>query len=326
MNVNRLRWKIPMLFLAAGIAGGMFVAGCSGKDTRQETVATVNGDPIKVGELRESLGVPAGVFAVPEIPLERKKAALDQLVVVRLLAQEGRSLGLDNTPEFKEIINRNAPRIRVKALLRKEIAGKLKVTDEEIKAEIAKVKKETPGISDADAAERAVKSVSWSRVKKIREDLLATARKEAAVAADPKAIPQSRNGENTPGDDELAERDLTMRALAAYAEKQGVDGSEAYKSMREELERSVLRGMVAGNVAAKNAVVTDGEIEAEFARITGLFKQHGKKLPAGTAAQLKENIRSSLLKKNGKKAIDAHVAELRNKAKITVNDDILSKV
>ena len=308
MNVNRLRWKIPMLFLAAGIAGGMFVAGCSGKDTRQETVATVNGDPIKVGELRESFGVPAGVFAVPEIPLERKKAALDQLVVVRLLAQEGRSLGLDNTPEFKEI------------------TGKLKVTDEEIKAEIAKVKKETPGISDADAAERAVKSVSWSRVKKIREDLLATARKEAAVAVDPKAIPQSRNGENTPGDDELAERDLTMRALAAYAEKQGVDGSEAYKSMREELERSVLRGMVAGNVAAKNAVVTDGEIEAEFARITGLFKQHGKKLPAGTAAQLKENIRSSLLKKNGKKAIDAHVAELRNKAKITVNDDILSKV
>jgi hypothetical protein len=118
MNVNRLRWKFPMPLLAAGIAGGMLVAGCSSKDVRQEAVATVNGEPVKVGELRESLGVPGGVFAVPDVPVERKKGALDQLVVVRLLAQEGRSLGLDNTTEFKEILKRNDPQIRIKALLR----------------------------------------------------------------------------------------------------------------------------------------------------------------------------------------------------------------
>ena len=30
----------------------------------------------------------------------------------------------------------------------------------------------------------------------------------------------------------ILERELTMRALAAYAKKQGVDGSEEYKAVR----------------------------------------------------------------------------------------------
>src|SRR5512139_1243194 len=104
--MNRLQRKIPILLLAAGIAGGTFVAGCASKDVRQETVATINGDEIKGSELREFLGVPAGVFAVVDIPVEKKKEALDQLVAVRLLAKEGRSLGIDNTPQYKEIMQR----------------------------------------------------------------------------------------------------------------------------------------------------------------------------------------------------------------------------
>ena len=174
-----------MLLLAAGIAGGMFVAGCSSKDVRQEAVATVNGDEIKGTELREFLGVPAGVFAVVDIPVERKKEALDQLVAVRLLAQEGRSRGIDNTSEYKEILQRNDQLVRIKALVRKEIEAKLKVTNEEIKAEIAKVKEANKGISDADAAMRAVKSVSGSRIRKIQEDLIAAAKKETLAAVDP---------------------------------------------------------------------------------------------------------------------------------------------
>src|SRR5512135_2229606 len=105
--MNRLQRKVPIFLLAAGIAGGMFVAGCASKDVRQETVATVNGDEIKGSELREFLGVPAGVFAVVDIPVEKKKEAIDQLVAVRLLAREGRVLGIDNTPQFKEILQRN---------------------------------------------------------------------------------------------------------------------------------------------------------------------------------------------------------------------------
>jgi hypothetical protein len=44
------------------------------------------------------------------------------------------------------------------------------------------------------------------------------------------------------------------------------------------------------------------------------------------AADLKERIRASLVNDKGKEVIDAHVAELRKKAKITVNDAVLPKV
>ncbi|MHB1011579.1 MAG: hypothetical protein ACYC37_01520 [Desulfobacteria bacterium] len=363
--MNRLQGKFRILFLVAGIAGGMLVAGCSSKDVRQETVATVNGDPIKAGDLREILGVPGGVFAVPDIPVERKKEALDQLVAVRLLAQDGRSRGLDNTSEYKEILQRNDQLVRVKALVRKEIEGKLKVTNEEIKAEIAKVKEANKGISDADAAMRAVKSVSGSRIQKIQEDLIAAARKETAAAADPKAMARIGKEENVPdnvvlasvGDEKILygdvkkilrglsqgggaqgqpdlsknpvlvgnilERDLTMRALASYAKKQGVDGSEGYKAMRREMERFVLRSLVADNVAAKNGDVTDKEIEAAYAEHSASMVRDGKKIPL---AMVKEQIRAALRNEKGKAVIDAYIAELRKKAKITVDDAVLPKV
>jgi hypothetical protein len=363
--VNRLQRKFLILLLAAGIAGGMFVAGCSSKDVRQETVATVNGDEIKVTELREFLGVPAGMFAVVDIPVEKKKEALDQLVTVRLLAQDGRSRGIDNTPEYKEILQRNDQLVRIKALVRKEIEGKLKVTDKEIKAEIAKVKEANKGISDADAAARAVKSVSESGIRKIQEDLIAAAKKETAAAVDPKEVARIGKEEDVPdnvvlasaGDEKILygdvkkilrgmapagtpqgqpdlsrnpvlvgnilERELTMRALAAYAKKQGVDGSEGYKSMRQEMERFVLRSMVADNVVAKNIEVTDKEIEAAYVEHSAMMVQDGKKVPL---AMVKEQIRAAVRNEKGKKAIDAYIVELKKKAKITVNDAVLPKV
>lgn len=363
--MNRLQRKSLMLLLAAGIAGGMFVAGCSSKDVRQEAVATVNGDEIKGTELREFLGVPAGVFAVVDIPVEKKKEALDQLVAVRLLAQEGRSRGIDNTPEYKEILQRNDQLVRIKALVRKEIEGKLKVTDKEIKAEIAKVKEANKGISDADAATRAMKSVSESGIRKIQEDLIAAAKKETLAAVDPKAVARIGKEENVPdnvvlastGDEKILygdvkkilrglspggaphgrsdlsknpvlvgnilERELTMRALAAYAKKQGVDGSDGYKSMRQEMERFVLRSLVADNVAAKNVEVTDKEIEAAYVEHSATMVRDGKKVPL---AMVKEQIRAALRNEKGTKAIDAYLVELKKKAKITVNDAVLPKV
>jgi hypothetical protein len=355
-----------VVLLAAGIAGGgLFVAGCASKDVRQEAVATVNGDVIKGIELREFLGVPAGMFAVVDIPVEKKKEALDQLVGVRLLAQDGRSRGIDNTPQYKEILQRNDQLVRIKALVRKEIEGKLKVTDKEIKAEIAKVKEANKGISDADAATRAVKSVSDSPIRKIQEDLIAAAKKETAAAVDPKAVARIGKEENVPdsvvlasaGDEKILygdvkkvlrglspggaphgqpdlsknpvlvgnilERELTMRALAAYAKKQGVDGSEGYKSMRQEMERFVLRSLVTDNVAAGNVEVTDKEIEAAYVEHSATMVRDGKKIPL---AMIKEQIRAALRNEKGKKAIEAYLVELKKKAKITVNDAVLPKV
>jgi hypothetical protein len=370
--VNRLQGTVSILLLAAGVAGGVFMGGCASKDVRQEVVATVNGDPIKVSELRESLGIPAGVFAAVDIPVEKKKEALDRLVAVRLLAEEGHSLGIDNTPQYKEILQRNDRQndqmVRIKALLLKEIGAKLKVTSEEIKAEIVKVKEAKQGISDGDAAMRAVKSVSGSRVRKIQADLIAVAKKETGAAVDPKALGRIGKGENVPDNVALAsvgdgkilygdvrkilqgiaqdgdssgqgdlsrnpemvgnvlEREVTMRALVAYAKKQGVDDSEGYKAVRKEMERYVLLGMVADNVAGKSVPVTDKEIEAAYAQRIAPILRDGKKINAAQAAELKRQIRMSLLKERRKEAFDTHVAELRKKAKITVDDAVLQKV
>ena len=363
--MNRLQRKVPILLLAAGIAGGMFVAGCASKDVRQETVATINGDEIKGSELREFLGVPAGVFAVVDIPVEKKKEALDQLVAVRLLAKEGRSLGIDNTPQYKEIMQRNDELVRIKTLVRKEIEAKLKVTDKEIKEEIAKVKEANKGISDADASIRAVRSISGSRVQKIQEALIAAAKKETAAATNPEAVARIGKEENMPDNVVLAsagdgkilygdvkkilrslpqeggphgkadlsknpvlvgniiERELTMRALAAYAKKQGVDGSEGYKAMRQEMERYVLQGMVLDNVAGKNVEVTDKEIEAAYVEHSAMMVRDGKKVPL---AMVKEQIRTALRNEKGKKVVDAYIGDLKKKAKITVNDAVLPKV
>jgi hypothetical protein len=261
-----------------------------------------------------------------DIPVEKKKEALDQLVVERLLAQDGRSRGIDNTPEYKVTVQQNDQLVRIKALLCKEIEAKLKVTDKDVKAEIAKVKEANKGISGADAAMLAVKSVSESRIRKIQEDLIAAAKKETAAAADNQAVARIGKEGNVPNNGVLADRDRTMRALAAYAKKQGVDDSEGYKSMRQEMERSVLRDMVADNVVAKNVEVTDKEIEADFAKKTAGLAPAGTKIPAGMVTMLKERIRAALRNERGKTVIDAYTAELKKKAKITVNDAILPKV
>jgi len=359
-----LQRKFSILLLAAGIAGGLFVTGCAGKDARQETVATVNGEEIRGGEIRESLGVPAGLFAVAEIPVEKKKGALDELVTATLMAQDARSRGLDNTSRFGEIVRENDPVVRIRALVRKELEGKLKVTGKEFKAEVAKVKKASRGLSDADAAMRAVESVSSDRMRKIQEDLIAVAKKETAAAIDPKAVARIGKEENLPDDVVLAsvgdekilygdvkkifrggsppagaphghsdtsinpalagkilEREVTTRALAAYAKKQGVEGSDGYKAVRREMERSVLQGMVADNIVAQSIEVTEKEVAASYdARMKGV------KPPANVAAMFKDQIRATLRKEKGKKVVDAYIAELRQKAKITVNDDILSRI
>jgi hypothetical protein len=122
----------------------------------------------------------------------------------------------------------------------------------------------------------------------------------------------------------ILERELTMRALAAYAKKQGVvDGSDGYKSMRQEMERFVLRSLVADDVAARNVEVTDKEIEAAYAEHSATMVQDGKKVPL---AMVKEQIRAALRNEKGKTVIDAYLVELKKKAKITVNDAVLPKV
>ena len=360
--VKRGKGKAIAILLAAGIAAGMLAAGCAKKDVKQEAVATVNGEEIRVVELRERLGVPVGLFAVTNVPADKKKEALDRLVAGRLLAQDARSRGLDNTPEFREIVRQNEPGVRISALFRKEVDSKLKVDDKAVKAEADKIREADKGIPDADASARATKAVADAQVRKIQEDLVATAKKETGAAIDQAAIDRIAKGERTPdntvlatagdekinygdvkriiqaaggapGQKDLAKnpsvignilnRELTVRALAAYAGKQGIDGTEWYRTAHKEMERSVLGNMVADEVGAKDVSVTDKEIEAAYAEHAQMLVRNGKKIPL---SEVKEQLRAFLQNDKRRKALEAYIAGLKPKAKITVNDAALAKV
>lgn len=349
------------ILLVAGIAGGLLAGGCSKQDVRQEVVATVNGEEIRVGELRELLGAPGGAFAVTFVPAEKKKEALDRLVAGRLLAQEGRSLGIDNTPEFRDTVQQNEPGVRITALFRKEIDAKLKVEDKAVKAEADKVKEANQGISDADASARAVKTVADAQLRKIQEDLIAAAKKETGAAVDPSAMDRIAKGDRVPdnlalatageekilygdvkrilqgaagttGQKDLARnpaviqnvlnRELTVRAIAAYARKQGIEGTEWYKTAHREMERSILANMAADKAVPKDVKVTDKEIEAAYAEHSQMLVRDGKKVPL---PQVREQLRAFLQNDKRRKAFDEYLAAQKGKAKITVNDAVLSK-
>ena len=366
-SVKRLERKTIAILLAAGIAAGALATGCAKKDVKQEVVATVNGEDIKVGELREFLGSPAGVFAVANIPVEKKKEALDRLISSRLLAQDARSRGLDNTAQFREIFRQNEQGARISALFRKEIEAKVKLDDDDkdVQAEVAKLKEAKNAASGADALALAKKTVAENRIRKLQEELIATAKKETGAAVDQAVIDRIGKGESVPdnavlasaGDEKVlygdvkkilqgmssaggpqgqqdlsknpsvvanvVNRELVGKALAAYAKKQGIESSDGYKTARQDLERNILISLVADNVVAKDVKVTDKEIEAAYNEHAGEMVQNGKKIPLSA---VKEQIRAFLQNDKRRKALDAYIAELKKKAKITVNDAVLAKV
>lgn len=359
----RIPFRGAVLFLvAATLAGG--ATGCSKTEAKNETVATVNGEDIKVMEVRELLGVRGGGSPVVSVPPERKKEALDHLVAGRLLLQDARGRGLDNTEEFRQALARNEQGVLITALFRKEMETKGKTDDQEVQAEAKKLKAADNNISDKDAEARAGRTVSEKMNQKIEGDLVAAAKKELPPSIDHERI--QKIGKGVPVEDgailgtagtekirygevkqmiatlspggphgapdlsknpimieRLLERELTMRALAAYAKKQGIEGTDWAKAVRKDLERSVLISLLADRVVLKDVSVTDKEIEAAYAEHSQMLAREGKKVPL---AAVKEQIRGFLQNNKRKKALDDYIENLKKKAKITVNEQTLQKV
>ena len=349
---------------AAILAVAIAFGGCSTKDAKNEAVATVNGEEILLKELREFLGAPGGVTSFPRIPVEKKKEALDRLVAGRLLASDARSKGLDNTPEFRAVLSQNEQSVLLNALLRKELEEKLKVDEKELAAETAKAKEANKGVTDNEAGALASRAVSERAVRKIEEDLVATARKEMKPAVDQAMVDRVLKGEAvgdnavlaTAGTEKLllgdvrkilqaaagggphAQQDLTRnpaamnsvinreitgKALNAYAKSRNIEGSDASRTTRRDMERSVLISLAAEKAVPKDLQVTDREIEATYKEHAEMFAREGKKIPL---AQVKEQIREFLLNDMRRKALESYIAELKKKAKITVNEGMLPKV
>lgn len=349
---------------AAVLAVAVAFCGCSGKNAKTEALATVSGEEILVKELREFLGAPGGVMSFPGIPVEKKKEALDRIVAGRLLALDARSKGLDNTLEYRAALAQNEQGVLLTALLRKEMEEKFKVDEKEIAAETAKVKEANKGVADNEAGAMAGRSVTERQVRKIEEDLVAAARSEVKPAVDQAMVDRVLKGEavgdnavlGTAGDEKLllgdvrkilqavagggphaqqdltrnpeamnsvVNREITGKALNAYAKKRNIEGSDACKATRREMERSVLISLAVDKAVPKDIQITDKEIEGAYKEHAQMFAREGKSIPL---AQVKEQIRGFLRNDRRRKALESYISELKKKAKITLNEELLSKV
>ncbi len=340
--------------------------GCTTADVKTETVAVVNGDEIKVRDLRDILGIRGGSMPASQASPEKKKEALSRLIAGRLLAQEARARGLDNTAEYKDMIAKNEKNILVAALFQKEMESRLKIEDKEVEAESKKLRAADKNLSEGDATFRSQQALSEGRVRKLEEDLIAAAKKETAFSINREMTQKIGKGEKVEDNEVLAsvgaenirydevkrllqdampdshasrsgqdpsrnpmaierilDREITGRTLLAYAKKQGIEGSEWTRSVRKELERSVLINLVADKMTQNETPVTDKEIGDAYAEHKQMLIRDGKKIPL---SELKEQIRQFLVNQKRRKTLEAHIEELKKKAKITVNDALLPKV
>ncbi|MGA7103922.1 MAG: SurA N-terminal domain-containing protein [Candidatus Deferrimicrobiaceae bacterium] len=359
MNRSLLR---SVLFLAiAAIA--FSVSACSKQQPKNETVAEVNGDAIKVTELREFLGMRGGVTPVAGATAERKSQALDRLIAGRLLAQDARAQGLDNTDDFRNAQGKSEQIALITALLRKEIDSKAKVSREEIQAEAKKIMAADNTLSDNTANVQAGRSVSQAKIRKVQEDLIDAAKKEFPTTIHQEMVDKIVGGGTVPDNAVLATaagdnityvdvredlkqsiggmhggqsiarspvainrmltREATGKSLGAYAKKQGIEGSDWHKITREDIERTILIDLLAAKIMGDESPVGDEEVDAYYKEHSEMFVQHGKKVPLG---MVKEQLRGFLRSEKRKSAMNHYIEELKKKATIKVNEKVLGDV
>lgn len=359
MNGSFLR-GVLFLAVAAVLLG---VPGCSKPQTKKETVAEVNGDAIRASELREFLGVSGGMTPVAGVPVEQKREALNRLIAGRLLAQDARAQGLDNTDEFGSALKENEQTALITALFRKEVDSKARVSQDDIQAGAKKMKAADNTLSDVDANIRAQRQASQAKIRNIQEELIAAANKEFPSTIHQEMLRRIAGGETVPDDAVLATaagdnvtygdvkalllragggghgmediarnpvavnrmltREVTGKSLVAYAKKQGIEGSEWHKITREDIERTILIDLLAAKIMEDEAPVGDEEVDAYYKEHPEMFAQHGKTVPL---ARVKEQLRGFLRSEKRKSAMNAYIDELKGKAEITVNEKVLGEV
>jgi hypothetical protein len=338
-------------------------AGCSKTDVRNETVASANGEKIKVKELREFLGLRGGATAASAVPAQKKKEALDRLLAGRLLAQDARTKGLDNSDAFRELVKQNEQGVLITALFRREVSSQLKVSGDDIEAEVERMQAADNTLPGEKAKTEARRLVSERKIRKIEEELITAARKDFPATIDEEMVGRIGKGEKvsedavlaTAGEDEVRygdvkkmlqnvaggmhggqdlsgnpvaiknvlDREITGKALANYAKKQGIEGSEWMESVRQDMERSILIDLLARQELAEGAEVTDDEIAEAYKEHAEMFVRNGKKIPL---PQVKDQLRRFLQNEKRRKTIETYIEELKKKAKITVNEELLNKV
>ncbi|HEY3490953.1 MAG TPA: peptidylprolyl isomerase [Candidatus Deferrimicrobiaceae bacterium] len=350
--------------LMLGAVASMLFIGCSSKSAVNETVATVDGKSITVMEVREATGIPGGLVPASTLDKDQKRKLIGQIIETRLLAREARAIGLDNTQEFKDAIRFGESGVAVKGLFRKELDAKGQKVGSEIDAAVKDLMAKDKSLKASDARARASQSVFSAKLSQIQTEITAAARKAFPEKVDTALIARIAKGEDVPdnaavgqvgseamtyGDakvliskatmgakhagkdflrDEKAlagaiSQELGDRSLVAYARQQGGDKGPWLELDRTLYENSVLLGLLAEKVIFKDLGVSEKEIENTYNEHKNMFVKDGKLVPL---AAVRDQIVAFLQDQKKRKAVEAFVAPLKGKAKISIVESMLEKV
>jgi hypothetical protein len=122
----------------------------------------------------------------------------------------------------------------------------------------------------------------------------------------------------------ILDQELILRSLKAYSKKQGVEGSEGFRTAQRHMEQAVIANMLFDNVANKDPEVTDEEVSADYARRVQMMG--GEKAKAPPFDAVKEQLREVLRNQKRRESFTDYIGELRKKGKVTVHEDVLPKV
>jgi len=341
------------------------LGGCSNKDLNQQAVAKVNDEEISVLEVREYLGAPGGIMVFDSMPIEQKSGVVEQLIAVRLVAQAGKAMGINDTLEYQDAVQKGEVAVIVDAMVRNEVQKKLKLDDKELKAETDKIKKENEGISDADAKTQASKAVIERQLRQLQKDLVDTARNETGASIDNNVLEQIGKGKKISDDTVLAsagsEKILYSDVkktiaetpmLAAFQNQKDPEMAKALVSriLEQEIVLRALKAYATGQGVEKSEAYKTSRLNMERAIIANMMFDNVAVVPQVSDEELvadykrrvqmmqgnnsqvpsfdmvKEQLREILKNYKRQAAFEEYINGLRKQGKVSVNEDILKKV
>ena len=268
----------------------LLVTACKQKEEARKTtggpiVAKINDIEITLSEFTERIKEYPALAHGGEMTEETKKGFLDNLIVRELIFQEALRLGIDKDKETIDFIEEMKKRVIVDKFFKKEVDQKIQVSEEEIKKFFDKNLEETKSPDEVRASHILLKT-------REEADMVLKKVKQGAKFEDlAKKFSTDPGSKDTGGDLGFFSQGMMVPEFDSIAFKLKV-------------------GEVSDIVQSRFG----------FHIIKVLEKREGKQKNIDEA---KPEIQKKLLTKKRKEKFDTLVADLKSKAKISINNDVL---
>lgn len=162
--VSHLGLSRACLVLAVGTM--VLAAGCSPSSQEPLALAIVNGKPITESEFEFRWSELSETARARYNSEGGKRKFLDELIARELLLQEARKRGLDQSPEFRERLERVKERLMLEELMKEAVKVKVELSDDEVEAYYASRADALPDAEGIRVAQIVVPTLAEARYLK----------------------------------------------------------------------------------------------------------------------------------------------------------------